>query len=159
MDRLCIFLWPRQRPTAWKRHRQRTWECERGSWPICSSELPLQAFGHVLSSVVFHWRDDAAVRAHTRTESLTWIRTYTFTHVKPCLICKGKLRVMRAVPAADCGHASLPSSLWAQTMTTQHYETPEHQSGVRSGLEDSQLQHSPNRLLLCSWFYYFNKLK
>lgn len=60
----------------------------------------------------------------TNTESLSCIRTHTYIHTpcmraKPCLIYKAKLRVIPAVPAADCFHASLPSLLQAQTMTTQ----------------------------------------
>lgn len=66
------------------------------------------------------------------------LHTHICMHAQRCLICKGKLGVTRAVPAADCCHASLGFLLWVQTMTTQPREAPEHQNEVSSELEVSQ---------------------
>lgn len=99
-----------------------------------------------------HWRDDAAVRAHLQ---IHWVAyPQACMHAQQWLICKGKLRVTPVVPGADCCHASLASLLWAQTMTTQHHKTTEHQNRVSTRLEGSQLQMSSKMLLWCSWFYY-----
>lgn len=144
----------RERDRNDRKERARERETYRGharagrSWPICSSELPLQAIGHVFPQCFSLKERSSSESTHTVIELHTHTNTHTHCmHIKPCLICKGKLRVMPAVPAADCCHASLPSLLQAQTMTTQHQDTPEHQNGVSSGLEDSQLQLSSNMLL------------
>lgn len=80
-------------------------------------------------------------------ESLSCIRMHTHIHTpcmhaKPCLIYKAKLSVTPAVPAADCCHASLPSLLQAQTMTTQA-------RSIRTGLAQSWGTVSYNCLRAC----------
>lgn len=112
----------------------------RGSWTMQHQAAIAGLWSRFSTLCFFSWKGLCSMQ---HAGSLSCIRIHYHAiarmHVKPCLICKAKLRVTPAVPAADCCHASLPSLLQAQTMTTQHQET--------SGLEDSQLQLSSNMLL------------
>lgn len=153
MDRLCIFYVTvlKRFKSECKRETDRGHARVRGSWTT-QHQAAIAGLWSRFSTLCFFSLKGlcSSERAHMQGHWVPYAYTimqFARMHVKPCLICKAKLRVTPAVPAADCCHASLPSLLQAQTMTTQHQETTEHQNEVSSGLEDSQLQLSSNTLL------------
>lgn len=147
----CVFFYatvPKRFKSERKRETDRGHARVRGSWTMQHQAAIAGLWSRFSTLCFFSWKGLCSMQ---HAGSLSCIRIHYHAiarmHVKPCLICKAKLRVTPAVPAADCCHASLPSLLQAQTMTTQHQETTEHQNEVSSGLEDSQLQLSSNMLL------------